>query len=284
MIEIAGKPFDKSTFKPDEKFQKLILDKLISDNATHSYLNIGELKFELTYRQNLVASAAAMSEGDARFETFAGSQCNPKYWTLTSNGGFLLRKGVSPADAILDIYKNSGEYAYECATAKVIILYHALLSTIGKRLFDHAFQDLYLYSWHFDPDLVIDSTYTYHFIPGDIVYFDNPDFNPVTFWWRGENGLYMGDEKYFGHGIGIQSSDYIIEFLNGTRKPDSNIPAKLTDYVARPDFRQVSRLLHQFPLQNRKYLHTVIHHDTASISCNRYLQLLHHLYFEEAAD
>ena len=42
-------------------------------------------------------------------------------------------------------------------TAKVIIYYHAVLNSIGEYLFNQLFQNLYLYSWHSDPDLGIQS-------------------------------------------------------------------------------------------------------------------------------
>ncbi|QFT89267.1 Protein-glutamine gamma-glutamyltransferase [Bacillus sp. THAF10] len=280
MIEVAGKSLDESMLNLEESFQKDILNILLDDSSIHEYDSVEELKFELAYRQNLVISGTAMSEGEARFETFAGATCNPDFWQLTPNGGFLLKKTVSPSDAIIDIFTNSSNYAFECATAMVINLYHGLLLTIGKRLFDKLFKELYLYSWHFDADLVMDSSHTYHLIPGDIVYFDNPDYNPMTFWWRGENALYMGSDQYFGHGIGIQSKKYIVDFLNSTALPEATRPATLTDYVARPDFRQLSKILGTVYMQSeRKQQHTIIHHNKSSISCHRYLQLLHNLYF-----
>ena len=84
------------------------------------------------------------------FEIFANARCNPKYWDLTGVGGFQLKPDVRPSDAIQDIYNNSSLYAFECATAKVIIFYHAVLNSIGEELFNQYFKNLYLYSWHFD--------------------------------------------------------------------------------------------------------------------------------------
>ncbi|KMJ59641.1 protein-glutamine gamma-glutamyltransferase [Bacillus sp. LL01] len=281
MLLISGESVTDTSLFPLEGLEETIFKRLNEDPDIHSYDSPGELRFEIALRNNIVASAALMEKGESRFETFAGSQSNPDYWQLTDTGGFLIRKDVKPSDAISDIFTNSQEYAFECATAKVIIYYHAILNTIGERVFNNYFQDLYLYSWHFDPDLVMQSTDTYHFIPGDVVYFKNPDFNPQTFWWRGENAVVMGDGKYFGHGLGIKDADYIIEFLNGTRKPDSDQPAYLTDYVARPSFTHLAKLfLTQRDKVRAKRHHYIIFHNKDSISCDRYLYYLYSHYLQ----
>ncbi|MEF3309356.1 hypothetical protein PV433_10630 [Paenibacillus sp. GYB004] len=44
-------------------------------------------------------------------------RANREYWERMSNGGFLLRRGVYPSEAILDIISNGRAYAFECATA-----------------------------------------------------------------------------------------------------------------------------------------------------------------------
>lgn len=281
MILISGESVSNSSLFPLEELEETIFKRLNDDQEIHSYDTLEELRFEIALRNNIVASAALMAQGDARFETFAGSQCNPEYWQLTDTGGFMIRKDVNPSDAIADIFTNSQEYAYECATAKVIIYYHAILNTVGEQLFDKYFQELYLYSWHFDSDLVMQSTHTYHFIPGDVVYFKNPDFNPLTFWWRGENAVVMGGGKYFGHGLGIKDADYIIDFLNSTRKPGSDQPAYLTDYVARPSFTHLAKLfLTQREKVRNKHFHYIIFHNKDSISCDRYLFYLYRHYLQ----
>ena len=89
-----------------------------------------------------------MNQSNVQFAVFKNSHCNPQYWLLTSAGGFLLRHGVKPSDAIQDIYLNSSQYAFECATAMIIIYYHAVLTLIGENLFNQLFQGIYLYSWH----------------------------------------------------------------------------------------------------------------------------------------
>ncbi|MCM3617221.1 protein-glutamine gamma-glutamyltransferase [Sutcliffiella horikoshii] len=282
MILIAGESVTDSSLFALDGLEETIFERLSDDPETYTYQSPEELKFEIAMRNNIVASASLMSQGDSRFETFAGTQSNPAYWHITDTGGMQIRKDVKPSDAISDIFINSQEYAFECATAKVILYYHAILKTAGEEFFNHYFQDLYLYSWHFDSDLVMQSTDTYHFIPGDVVYFNNPDFNPMTFWWRGENAVVMGDGKFFGHGLGIEDADYIIEFLNGTRKPDSSKPAYLTDYVARPSFNHLAKLYFSQRIHGRgKYRHRIIFHNKDSISCDRYLYYLYRDYLQK---
>lgn len=96
-----------------------------------------------------------MNDSNVHFARFKSSRCNPQYWHLSSVGGFLLKRGVKPSDAIQDIYLNSSLYAFECATGMVIIFYYAVLNLIGESLFNQLFQRIYLYSWHADSDLGI---------------------------------------------------------------------------------------------------------------------------------
>jgi protein-glutamine gamma-glutamyltransferase len=232
-------------------------------------------------RKNIIASARAMNEGDARFETFKNTRGNPRYWNLSNAGGLKLRRDMLPSDAIQDIYENSSLYAFECATAAVIIYYHAVLNTIDEPLFNQLFQNLYLYGWHVDPDLGIQSIRTNHYLPGDIVYFDNPDFNPETSWWRGENAVVLGDGTYFGHGLGIWTAKQMIQLLNKTRKPRSSQSAYMTNLVSRPSFEylaKVSMLPRGYPAY--KLQHVVIHHNESSISYDRYLFYLNKVYHQ----
>src|SRR5699024_6217049 len=128
-------------------------------------------------------------------------------------------------------------YAFECATAIIVIYYHSVLSSIDEHLFNQLFPHLYFYSWHSDSDLGIQMIQTEHFLPGDVVYFRNPDFNPETSWWRGENAVVLEDGTYFGHGIGIRSAEQIIQTLNQARKPGSHQSAYLENIAKRLSFK-----------------------------------------------
>ncbi|USK32150.1 protein-glutamine gamma-glutamyltransferase [Bacillus sp. F19] len=235
--------------------------------------------FERKLRKNIIVSARAMNQSNVGFEVFARSRCNPQYWHLTSTGGFQLWQGVKPSDAIQDIYINSSQYAFECATGKVIIYYHAVLSLIGEYLFNQLFQNIYLYSWHADPDLGLRSIYSHRFLPGDVVYFNNPDFNPRTPQWRGENAVVLGDGTYFGHGLAIKTAEQMIHALNKRRKPGANQSAYLTNLVTRPSFKHLAKFsMSQRDYSIYKYQHIVVHHNESSISFDRYLFYLNKVY------
>lgn len=279
MIQLSGKHFQQSDNWPSGSIESVIIQGMHKDSAVHSYQSFDELSFELKVRKNIIKSARAMNEGDASFDIFENAQCNPKYWYLTNAGGFLLRHGVKPSNAIQDIFTNSSLYAFECATAIIIIYYHAVLHSIGEHKFNQLFPALYLYSWHFDPDLGLQSIKTDHFLPGDVVYFNNPDFNSETFWWRGENAVFLEDGKYFGHGLGIRTAEQMIEFLNKTRKPGSNQSSYLENLVTRLTFKHLAK----FSLLPRDYSaykiqHVVINHNESSISYNQYLFYLNCVY------
>jgi len=264
---------------PSGRIESIIVQRMNEAPIVYSYESIQELMFELKLRKNIITSARAMNGGKAQFETFAKSRCNPQYWHLTQIGGFRLRPDVLPSEAIQDIYRNSLMYAFECATAKMIIYYHAVLNSIDEHLFNQLFRNLYLYSWHFDPDLEIYTVDTNYFLPGDVVYFNNPDFDPNTSWWRGENAVVLEDGTYFGHGLGIKTAEQIIESLNKRRMPGSNESAYLKNSVTRPSFKHLAKLS-TFTRSYGTYKtnHLIIHHDESSISFPRYLVYLYKVY------
>ncbi|WP_257346789.1 protein-glutamine gamma-glutamyltransferase [Pseudalkalibacillus decolorationis] len=279
MIQLSGIPFQQNGEWPSGSIESMIIDRMQGNPVIYSYQSINELLFEVKLRKNIILSARAMYQGNAKFEVFEQSRCNHEYWHLTDAGGFQLRRDVKPSDAIQDIYRNSSQYAFECATAKMIIYYHAVLNSIGDYFFNQLFRNIYLYSWNFDPDLGIHTIYTEHFLPGDVVYFTNPDFNPQTSWWRGENAVFLGDGTYFGHGLGIRTAEQMIQALNKQRKQGSTQSAYLTDLVVRPSFKHLakfSRLLRGY--RAYKLQHIAIHHNESSISCDRYLFYLNKIY------
>ncbi|WP_018392851.1 protein-glutamine gamma-glutamyltransferase [Bacillus sp. 37MA] len=272
MIQLSGMPFQQRGMWPSGSIESIIIQQMNKDTVVYSYRSIGELSFELKLRKNIILSARAMNQSNVRFAVFAKSRCNPQYWYLTNTGGFMLRNGVKPSDAIQDIYRNSSQYAFECATAKVIIYYHAVLNLIGESLFNQLFQNIYLYSWHADPDLGITSNYTGHFLPGDVVYFKNPDFDPQTPQWRGENAVILGDGTYFGHGLGIKTAKQMIHALNRRRKPGTKQSAYLTNVVTRPSFKHLAKLsMSQRGYSVHKYQHIVVQHNESSISFDQYV-------------
>ena len=240
--------------------------------AFYSYYSEHELLFELNVRKNIIESAKKMNSSQAVFTTFQYAHCNPRYWQLTRTGGFLLRSDVLPADAILDIYRNSSLYAFECATAIPIIYYHAILNSIGSHLFNSLFQNLYLYSWHTDTDLGINTFYSNHFLPGDVMYVNNPDFNQKTPHFRGVNAVLLDDGRLFGHGFNIRTSKEMIQILNEKRKPNSHHSAYITNLVTRPSFKYLFRAASWYR-NGRAYKiqRPIVHHNKSSVSYAHYL-------------
>lgn len=243
MIEImnydVGK-FDTSTLS---ELERSIFQKKQESPVMYRYASPDALRFELVMRSNIVKAAKALDDSDAAFATFKNSRGNKEFWDRTAKGGLQQKTGVLSSDAINDIFENGKMYGFECATAMVIILYKATLDTIGKDAFNTHFQDLLLYDWHYDSDLhirIIQNKKEAY--PGDVVYFQNPDFNPKTPQWRGENAIMLTTDQYFGHGIGIKNERDMITSLNKRRKPDSTTSAYLSEQVDQLDFEHL-RLL-----------------------------------------
>lgn len=214
--------------------QKNIVKQMDSYKEVYSYLTLDQLKFELEFRSNTLRAARELNKSGIKFTTFSYAFCNKKYWDRLSNGGFLLKPNVSPSVGILDILKNGTLYATECSTGIAISLYIATLYTIGTRRFDLLFNRLYLMDWQFDEDLPVLTFYRDDFLPGDVLHFNNPDFSPKEPHWRAENVIYFGGDQYYGHGVGIQSAQTIIDFLNKKRRENPKISAYLMTMISRP--------------------------------------------------
>ncbi|MHA6533122.1 protein-glutamine gamma-glutamyltransferase [Paenibacillus sp. BAC0078] len=199
--------------------------------------------FEQTMRERIVQTAKAMNVGGTEFSTFKNSRCNPRYWIRTANGGFQLRDDVTPSAAIKDIFVNGKLYAFECAMAMVMILYKATIDMIGEEAFDRYFTDLFLWDWNYDNNLRLITTFSQsEMLPGDIVYFKNPDHDPDKPEWQGENAVLLGPDSYYGHGLGIKSAQGMIASLNRERVPGSRTSAYLTDEALHPDFAYLQTL------------------------------------------
>ncbi|WP_175614939.1 protein-glutamine gamma-glutamyltransferase [Piscibacillus halophilus] len=281
MIRVAGNNLQNVNYLSLDPIERVIFNSLLSDPLTYAYQSMYELEFEITLRKNIMNSARLMNQSQAEFEVFANSRCNPEFWTRTILGGFKLKSNVEPADAIEDIYLNSHLYGFECATAMLIIYYHSVLNTIDKQQFNRLFKNLYLYSWHADSDLRLQNIDTEHLIPGDIVYFKNPDVNPRTPWWQGENAVVMEDGSYFGHGIGITSADQILNFLNQNRRSGSTRSAYLVKTLTRPHFRYLANVTSMRTIISNKPQLEVIHHDEPSIPSSKYLYYLNMFYLKK---
>jgi protein-glutamine gamma-glutamyltransferase len=225
------------------QLERDIMQSKDRSSVVYQYDSPEALVFELKMRTSTVEAAIALNASGATFAKFEDSRCNEQYWSRTENGGFRLRSGVLPSDGLSDIYQHGHLYAFECATAIVIVLYMAILDALNKEVFNVHFRDLYLRDWNYDNDLRLISTHNkYEAYPGDTLYFENPDHALETPEWQGVNSVLLGPNLYYGHGIGIVTSEKMIYSLNQLRKPGSMKSAFLSDLVVHPDFEYLRRL------------------------------------------
>ncbi|QQE73901.1 protein-glutamine gamma-glutamyltransferase [Brevibacillus composti] len=239
MIRIAGMPADPASLAREwqvNHVQQEILQRMARGPEVFDYPAADFLRFELRLRGQIVISAQQLYRSGLAFATFEETRCHLTYWERTDFGGCQLRPQVPPSVAIEDIFRNGRSYALECATAMVIILYHAVMQTIRRSDFDRMFQNLLLYDWRYDPDLQLTTAPTQTFLPGDILYFDNPDHLPETPEWQGENAVFLGNGLYYGHGVGIHDAEGIIRHLNDRRRPGALRTAHLLNQATRPGF------------------------------------------------
>jgi protein-glutamine gamma-glutamyltransferase len=208
--------------------------------VTYNYQSVQHLRFEMELKASIVAAAEALSNSGMRFAVFKKARCNERLWNLTEEGGFRIRDDSTPAAGIRDIFTNGSKYATECSTASVIVVYKGVLDSIRETDFNRLFFDLLLYDWQIDDDLRLTTGIGESF-PGDILYFNNPDFSPDTPEWRGENVIKIGDDLYYGHPFGIVPAHTIITGLNKFRRPGSNKSAYLTENVTHPGYLYLSQ-------------------------------------------
>lgn len=245
MIKIAGTTVFPSNIDgqwPSGSIGIKIIDIMDSSLAVYDYDSLGQLQFELKLRMNIIAASRDLDQSGVIFASFYYSKCNSDYWYFTRDGGFLLKQGVNPSTAITDIFTNGSKYSFECATAMIIVYYKAVLESLPVETFDRLFAGLYLFGWWYkDEDLGFSSYKRRDYFPGDYRYFKNPDVNPKTPEWQGENVIDMGDGTYYGHPIGIKTADQMVGFLNEHRKPLARWSAYLLDMAGYPDFKYLSR-------------------------------------------
>jgi protein-glutamine gamma-glutamyltransferase len=251
MIEIAGKAFDQGTISspyPPDSIERRTLEQLSKSQEVYRYDTVEQLKFEMKLRGSIVNAAKELNDSNLAFKVFRKSKANQDFWRRTSEGGFQLQSGMKPSDAINDIYKNSSQYGTECSTAMVIVYYKALLDVLPEPLFNKLFPDIYLMNWtHLDPDLgIVTVDKPAERLPGDGLYFKNPDVDPAHPEWQGENVFDLGGGRYYGHGIGIATADKIIHALNNAREEGADTSAYLMDTAERPNFKALERQYAQY--------------------------------------
>jgi len=218
-----------------------IYEQKKSSKVSYDYRSAAQLRFEMALRAAIVAASEALSHSGLRFADFNHALCNTQLWTVTEVGGFRIRDDSTPAAGIQDIFINGSKYATECATASSIAVYKGVLDSIPQADFNRLFDGLVLYDWHVHENLRLTLKKGIESFPGDLLYFDNPDFSPDTPQWRGENVIKIDENRYYGHPFGIVSGEAVIAGLNRKRRPDSTQSAYLTEDVAQPGYEYLSR-------------------------------------------
>lgn len=219
--------------------QKEIYLALENSPTFYQYDTVQELLFELRLRENIIKAARMLYESQVQFAAFKTSRFNPRIWNKTKYG-YLLNPAVLPSYAINDVFINSREYAFECTTAIIIIFYKAVLDTISIRHFNAFFQGLLVWDWQHDQDLGITTKSGSDFIPGDAVYFFNPEYEQPV--WTGENAIFLGGNYYFGHGVGIKTEAGMIYDLNILRKRNAMISAYLISQHSRMNMKYLEKI------------------------------------------
>lgn len=249
MITVTGASLSPATLEniyDSGSVQRALLDTMTKSASTYQYSDQSQLQFELDLRSEIVNAAHALNRSGLNFAGFHDTWCNEAYWTRTTNGGFRLNSGANAAAAISDIYTNGRAYATECATAMMIVYYKALLATLGERVFNQTFSSIYLMNWDIREPLLAAvgmMTKVDEMLLGDRAYFINPDVDPKTPQWQGENVIVLPNNLFYGHGIGLTTAERIVRALNANRKKGSTTQAHFMENTAgRPDFIRLSRL------------------------------------------
>ncbi|KWW20068.1 hypothetical protein AS888_06525 [Peribacillus simplex] len=254
MIKINHKWLDISQLQPGIPSAKALeLLQLLAGYATvFEYRNLEELNFDIQLRLRVMEAAISLDKSGAEFATLDESETNQRYWHLAKDGTFTLQPGIPPHVAIADIFQNGTLYAFECGTAIVVTFLMGIMDVIGPRKFDYLFSDLVLYDWHPPTNMILLVHRGTDYLPGDCVYFKNPEHDEKTPEWQGENAILLGKNLFFGHGIGITNSKGIIDELNDNRKSNATISAYLTDHIVSLDSSYYFDTVQPYPIRKEQ--------------------------------
>lgn len=248
MIIIAGSPAAPESLIdefPPNSIERLIIEQMAASDAEYRFASAKELWFELTLRKEIISASHALYRSGLRFAIFRKAEANPEYWEVTPEGGFRQRQDVKASDAIRDIFTNGRKYATECATGMVIVYLGALLNLFGEEKFNQNFNGIYLMNWHTahrNLREIGQMRAVAEHLPGDRLYFANPDVDPINPEWQGENVIDLSGGLFYGHGMGIRNAEQIIAALNRRRKPDATRSAYLLESAGRPNFKHLASL------------------------------------------
>ncbi len=248
MIIIDNKPArlsDLAGIYAEGSIGRTIVDILSASEKKYAYRSLDELKFEIRLREAIVGAAKQLQKSNMAFEVFRESRANPAYWIRRDEGGFLLKAGAKASEAVADIFENGSMYGTECATAMQIVYLKALLDVFPEAAFNRMFKNIYLMNWHSINRYLRQTgamSAQADYLPGDRRYFANPDVDPETPEWQGENVIDLDSGLYYGHGIGTHKAETFIRELNRNRKSGATREAYLVPKAGRPDFKRLYEL------------------------------------------
>jgi protein-glutamine gamma-glutamyltransferase len=172
-----------------------------------------------------------------RFALSANTNLDPKYFRRDSRS-FVLQRGVRASQALDALYKDLENYGFECATAISIVHYAAIRDVLRQLTgsdaeFDRRFKDLRIGQLTMGTENDVREARSYvrgQIQVGDHGYFSTPDVDPTARLngWNGENVIYLGDGRYFGHPFGISDAKTIISHLNRQRRQGLRNPRPAT--------------------------------------------------------
>ncbi len=270
MIKILGTPIAMESIineYAENSIERKSIEKLNGSSTEYEYSSFEQLKFEMNMRVNIIKASKDLFKSRMAFRVFRQTICNESYWNRTNDGGFELKEGVKPSEAIKDIFINGSKYGTECATAIVIIYYKALVSIYPEELFNGMFPKIKLMDWYYDRDLGVDYYKNItDYLPGDCRYFKNPQVDPKTPQWQGENAIDLGDGNYYGHGIGIRNAEGILNHLNSKRRSGATEEAVLLESATRPDFKYLSDKYQKYVSSMTRELYRVPMYNLRSVA------------------
>jgi len=194
--------------------------------------------------KGMVDAAEKMHSAGISFQLIKNHKANPDFWSVDASGTLTLKPGVKPSDAINDMLSNNGKYGFECATGLVATYYVAMLDVLGPKDFDRVASDLRIGPWDMENDLERLMIETHpdggwnaevplknpdKLLPGGYYYFRNWDVTDEARarGWQGENVIYLGGGKFYGHGIGLGPGSDFVTKLKAESKPDGKTPSLL---------------------------------------------------------
>lgn len=247
MITIANAPLPADFIGRYEAGspEREMLDIWQNSSQRYNFASLERLEFEIKLRREIIDAAEALYRSGLRFDVFRESKVNPAFWLRKNDGGWYLKPGVKASDAIRDIYENGRKYGTECATAMQIVYYKALLEIFPEETFNRMFKEIELMNWNRIHPILRDVGQLRRaadHLPGDRLYIKNPDVDPETPEWQGENIIDLSGGYYYGHGVGRHKLETFIKSLNQNRRKDAQESAYLMETAARPDFDRLFSL------------------------------------------